>query len=77
MTSELQRRLETAILSGARLEDIVSLLREYKSQGVSQGEVYAFLDALRGRTRDEAIDDRILEVADFVAGFCSTHMRIW
>ena len=26
---------------------------------------------------DEATDDRILEVADFVAGFCSSHMRIW
>jgi hypothetical protein len=32
---------------------------------------------LRQRTTDEAVEDRILEVADFVAGFCSPHMKIW
>jgi hypothetical protein len=26
---------------------------------------------------DEATDDRILEVADFVAGFCSSQMKVW
>lgn len=77
MTGELHKRLERAIRSDAPLEDIVTLLREYKSQGLTQGEVYSFLKALRGRTTDEATDDRILEVADFVAGFCSPHMKIW
>jgi hypothetical protein len=77
MTSELQRQLETTILSSAPLENIVSLLRAYKSQGVSQREVYSFLESLRNRAPDEATEDRILEVADFVAGFCSPQMRIW
>ena len=77
MTDELRRQLETAIVAGAPLEDVVTLLRGYKSQGVTQGEVYSFLESLRGGTRDETVDDRILEVADFVAGFCSPHMRIW
>lgn len=77
MTGELQRRLEAAILSDAPLEDIVSLLRGYKSQGISQEEVYSFLESLRDQAPDEAADDRILEVADFVAGFCSPHMKIW
>jgi hypothetical protein len=26
---------------------------------------------------DKATDDRILEVADFVAGFCSAHVKFW
>jgi hypothetical protein len=77
MTSELQRQLETTILSSAPLENIVSLLRAYKSQGVSQSEVYSFLESLRNRAPDEATEDRILEVADFVAGFCSPQMKIW
>jgi hypothetical protein len=77
MTRELQQQLEAAIRSDAPLKDIVSLLRGYKSQGVTQGEVYSFLESLRAGTRDEATDDRILEVADFVAGFCSPHMKIW
>jgi len=77
MTGELQRRLETAIFSNTPLEEVVSLLRTYKDRGVSQDEVYAFLESLRGRAPDEAADDRVLEVADFVAGFCSSHMKIW
>ena len=77
MTGEMQRRLEAALLSSAPLEEIVSLLRAYKAQGVSQDEVYSFLELLRGRAPDGAADDRILEIGDFVAGFCSPHMKIW
>jgi hypothetical protein len=77
MTADQERQLETAILSGDPLEEIVELLRRYKAQGVGRDEVYSFLEALRGRGLDEADEDRVLEVADFVAGFCSPHMRIW
>ena len=44
---------------------------------MSQQEVYRFLDSLHRAGPDGVTDDRILEVADFVAGFCSSHMRIW
>lgn len=77
MSSELRRELEGAIRSARPLEDIVALLRRYKAQGVNRDEVYSFLESLRDRASDEAEEDRILEVADFVAGFCSPHMRIW
>jgi hypothetical protein len=53
------------------------MLRRYKEQGVSQGEVYAFLTTMHRAASDEATDDRILEVADFVAGFCASHMKVW
>jgi len=53
------------------------MLRRYREQGVSQDEVYSFLEALHQSAPDEATDDRILEVADFVAGFCSAHMEVW
>jgi hypothetical protein len=29
------------------------------------------------KNADEQREDRILEVADFVAGFCSPHMKVW
>ena len=51
--------------------------RRYKERGVAQQEVYRFLDPLHRAGSDEATDDRILDVADFVAGFGSSHMRIW
>lgn len=77
MSRELRRELEDAIRSDRSLEDIVALLRQYKAQGVNRDEVYTFLQLLRDSAADEAEEDRILEVADFVAGFCAPHMKIW
>ena len=77
MNAELQQKLEAALKSAKPLDEIVALLRHYKEQGITQGEVYSFLEALHQRAPDEATDDRILEVADFVAGFCASHMKIW
>jgi hypothetical protein len=76
MTAELQRELETAIRT-LSLDEIVALLRRHKQRGVTRDETYAFLTALRDSASDEAFQDRIVEVADFVAGFCSPHMKIW
>ena len=77
MNAERQHELADAIRSDMPLEKIVALLRQYKNQGITQGEVYSFLEALRQTALDEATDDRILEVADFAAGFCAPHMKIW
>jgi hypothetical protein len=77
MTSELQQQLEAAIRSDVPLADIVSLLRQSQAQGATSEEVYAFLETLRQQLSDEATEDRLLEVADFVAGFCAPHMKIW
>lgn len=77
MTAELELELEGAIRSSTPLEEIVAKLRHCRDEGVSRGEVYSFLEALRRRAQDEETDDRILEVADFVAGQCSPHMKIW
>jgi hypothetical protein len=77
MNAELRNELQAAINSGKPLEDIVALLRRWKDQGVGQSDVYSFLESWHQAAPDEAIDDRILEVADFVAGFCAPHMRIW
>src|SRR5262245_50443314 len=77
MRSDWQSKLETAIWSDRPLGEMVDLLRQFKDLGIARAEVYAFLEALREKPRPEAVDDRILEVADFVAGFCSPHMKVW
>lgn len=77
MTAELEHELEAAIKSNMPLEHIVALLRRYKEQGITQSEVHTFLETWHLAAPDEATDDRILEVADFVAGFCAPHMKIW
>jgi hypothetical protein len=77
MNAVLKQELESAIKSDKSLADIVAMLREYKAHGVSQAEIYSFLGVLHRTAPNEAVDDRILEVADFVAGFCSAHMKVW
>ena len=77
MSADWQRELEEAIHSDMPLEDVVALLRRHKAQGVTQGEVFGLLQSLHAAARDESLDDRILEVSDFVAGFCSPHMKVW
>ena len=77
MIADLQRELATAIQAGKPLEEIVARLRQLKQHGITQDEMYSALESLRQRATDEAMEDRILEVADFVAGFCSPHMKIW
>jgi hypothetical protein len=77
MSDDLRRELAEAIRSDRPLEEIVAMLRAYKARGVPREEVYSFLESMRETVPDEATEDRILEVADFVAGFCSPHMKIW
>ena len=79
MNAEMQllRELDATIRSVTPMDEIVLLLRDYKAQDITQAQVYAYLDEMRQSAPDEATDDRILEVADFVAGFCSPHMRVW
>lgn len=77
MNDQMQQELKSAIRSNVPLDQIVALLRRYKDQGIAQRDVYSFLEAWRRAAPDEATDDRILEVADFVAGFCASHMKVW
>ena len=77
MNPKLRQELESAIKSAVPLTELVDVLRRCKDQGVSRQEVYSLLEALHHDATDEELDDRILEVADFVAGFSSPHMRVW
>lgn len=77
MNPASENELAAAIKSDLPLGEIVALLRTYKDRGVAQSEVYSFLERLHLAAEDDAMDDRILEVADFVAGFCAPHMKIW
>jgi len=77
MNNDIQCELEAAIKSDLPLDGIVTLLRRYKQQGITQREVYAFLEKLHHAAPDDATDDRILEVSDFVAGSCAPHMKVW
>jgi hypothetical protein len=77
MTPELERELTSAVLSDAPLPAIVEQLRDFERRGVSRQEAQALLESMRENTPDGAIEDRILEVLDFVSGFCPADRTIW
>jgi len=76
-TEHLSQELEAAISAELPLQQIISTLREYRRSGVTRGEVRLALESLRARARDEATEDRILEVLDIVSGFCPREKTVW
>jgi hypothetical protein len=74
---DVQRELEASLAAGAPLEQIWEKLRHFKAQGIGKPEVLKILEDLRQEAADEAVKDRILEVMDYVYGFCSPAMTIW
>jgi hypothetical protein len=74
---DVQRELEVSFAAGAPLEQIWEKLRHFKAQGIGKQEVLKVLEDLRQEATDEAAEDRILEVMDYVYGFCSPAMTIW
>jgi hypothetical protein len=78
MTSEHRfEELEAAISAGVPLGQIIPTLREYRRLGVTRREVQLALEALRDQTRDEATEDRILEIMDIASGFCTRENTVW
>jgi hypothetical protein len=78
MTAEqLSERLRALIMAGPPLRQIVSMLREYRREGITRTEVQRALDALRDEAEDEVTEDRILEVMDVVSGFCARENTVW
>ena len=62
-------------------KDILELREEiilFKNNGGSQKEAEKILTALRTTYKNnEAKEDKILELLDFVRGWCAAGLRIW
>jgi uncharacterized protein (UPF0335 family) len=77
MTGSLKQRIKTLIASEADLPSIVEELRQMKIEGFEQDVVRSVLEDLRTESQTESEEDRILEVLDFVTGFCAPDYQIW
>ena len=76
-TLDVLTEIEGLVRSRLSLPEIVASLRQLKASGLERAEAMQALESLREQAPDEAAEDRILEVMDFVSGFCSPHMTIW
>jgi len=69
--NELRKQLEIIVIHTNSLSLKVKQLRDLRDLGVTQLEAKTHLEELRQDLNEK--EDHILELLDFVCGFCSEH----
>ena len=65
------------VVGDASLEDLLAEMRELRDLGISSKQVLSLLEELRLDCPASPREDRILDVMDYAAGFCSVENTIW
>ncbi len=73
----LEFEIKKSLQKNVSLPALIDLIYQYKQIGGTQQESYTTLEKIRDNDIEESTEDRILEVMDFVSGFCSLDKRIW
>ncbi len=75
---DIKKQFCEQFTSNTSLDTLWNYLKELKIKGVEKELVLSVLKELRELFKEnEDIEDQILEVMDFVVGFCSPISRIW
>lgn len=77
MNEPLKQRLKKLISSDTALLSAVEELRQLRKEGFEQEVVRNALEDFRKESMSELEEDRILEVLDFVTGFCPPERKVW
>jgi len=73
----LEDQIKRALQKQASLQMLREILCQYKQHGGTQQAAYETLEKIRGEQMAEPDEDRILELMDFVTGFCAQDQKIW
>jgi hypothetical protein len=73
----LEGDIKEALKKQASLQMLREIVCQYKQNGGTQHTAYMTLEKIRHEQMEEPDEDRILELMDFVAGFCAPGQRIW
>ena len=73
----LEDQIKRALQKQASLQMLREIVCQYKQNGGTQQEAYETLEKIRREQMEAPDEDRILELMDFVAGFCAQDQRIW
>lgn len=73
----LEDEIKGALQKQASLPMLREIVCQYKQSGGTQQAAYVILEKIRHEQTEESKEDRILELMDFVAGFCAQNQRIW
>lgn len=73
---DLAAAIHDALKKHVSLQTLRDIICLYKHSGGTQQEAYVTLEKVRDEC-EESQEDLILELMDFVSGFCSKDQRIW
>ena len=73
----LEDQIKGALQKPVSIQMLREIVCQYKQRGGTQQAAYAALGKIRHEQMEEPAEDRILELMDFVVGFCVQDQRIW
>jgi hypothetical protein len=73
----LEDQIKGALQKPVSIQMLREIVCQYKQRGGTQQAAYVALEKIRDEQTEEPDADRILELMDFVAGFCAPDQRIW
>jgi hypothetical protein len=77
MSMSLEDQIKRALQKQASLQMLREIVCQYKQNGGTQQAAYETLEKIRCEQMEEPDEDRVLELMDFVAGFCAQDQKIW
>ena len=67
----------TATAEGTSLVEAHSMMCEFRDRGLSQADALRVLGELRASSKNEVVEDRVLDLLDLATGWCSASLRVW
>lgn len=74
---ELLVELQHQICDERPMSEQLDQLRKIRDTNTPSTEVIVFLESLRAQHSNSPIEDHILELLDYVTGFCNPKYQIW
>ena len=68
--------LKEALQQSRPIEKLEQIVKDLLGKGYSKESILAEFESFRERTRDENYEDVVLDVMDFITGWCSPHKCI-
>lgn len=68
--------LRKALQEQRTMEELRSIVETLLNKGYEEDTLLTELEAFREQSEDDPYEDVVLEVMDFLTGWCSPHMRI-
>lgn len=80
ITDAFKQEILSEIRNGVDVMKSRETLLRYKELGIDKDSMYSVLDSLRDEMRkngEDELEDAIIEIMDFIIGWCAPNMKIF